>query len=143
MMECVNDDKTALKLEAFSDAIECSERFKIKGVNEEKFCFVIRDTFKEKGIYGVYIEVPISEVVEKPLEQLMDVLELKRKDIVCEGISRIVGYYSRVSNWNRSKKSELSDRIISRYGSGYGFNGSEVNYKHIDDALQYAANSPR
>lgn len=30
--------------------------------------------------------------------------------------SRVVGYYSRVSNWNRSKHAELRDRHRGRYG---------------------------
>jgi len=32
------------------------------------------------------------------------------------GITRIVGYYSRVQNWNRSKLGELADRHGGRYG---------------------------
>lgn len=31
------------------------------------------------------------------------------------GITRIVGYYSRVNNWNKSKKSELADRHKGSY----------------------------
>lgn len=31
------------------------------------------------------------------------------------GITRIVGYYSRVNNWNRSKKVELADRHKGSY----------------------------
>lgn len=31
------------------------------------------------------------------------------------GITRIVGYYSRINNWNRSKKAELADRHMGNY----------------------------
>lgn len=31
------------------------------------------------------------------------------------GISRIVGYYSIIENWNDSKKAELSDRQAGTY----------------------------
>ncbi len=117
MIECVNDDKVAeAKLEAFSDAIEGSEQFVIKGFNEEKNCFVIRDTFKDVGIYGSYVEVEIAEVIEKDLGQLMRVLKLDRKPITCEGVTRIVGYYSRTHNWNKSKIGELRDRAQRNYG---------------------------
>ncbi len=117
MTRSVLDGKEAeAKILAFDNSIEGSEQFKIKGVNEEMNCFVIVDTTKpEDGTYGKYIEVPISEVVEKPLDQLMDVLELKRKDIVLEGVTRIVGYYSRTHNWNKSKVGELRDRAQRNY----------------------------
>lgn len=32
------------------------------------------------------------------------------------GVTRIVGYYSRVTNWNKSKVSELHDRHKGNYG---------------------------
>ncbi|MFO7898447.1 MAG: anaerobic ribonucleoside-triphosphate reductase [Planctomycetota bacterium] len=32
------------------------------------------------------------------------------------GVTRIVGYYSRISNWNKSKVGELADRRRGRYG---------------------------
>ena len=116
MSNSVIDDKSVVaKLEEFDNAIASSEKFEIKGINEEKGCFVIRDTSKQKGIYGIYIEVPIKEVIGKPLDQLMDVLNLKRKDVTLEGVTRIVGYYSRVSNWNKSKVGELRDRSQRNY----------------------------
>ncbi|TET42537.1 MAG: hypothetical protein E3J63_00610, partial [Elusimicrobia bacterium] len=34
------------------------------------------------------------------------------------GITRIVGYFSRVSNWNKSKLGELSDRHKGNYSLG-------------------------
>ena len=32
------------------------------------------------------------------------------------GMSRVVGYFSRVDNWNASKKAELKDRQKGNYG---------------------------
>ncbi len=117
-MTSVLDDKgVEAKILAFDNAIEGSERFKIKGVNEENDCFVIVDTTKPvDGTYGKYIEVSVAEVIEKPLDQLMEVLALNRKPIVCEGVTRIVGYYSRTHNWNKSKIGELRDRAQRNYG---------------------------
>ncbi|MCK4802837.1 hypothetical protein KAS33_04115, partial [bacterium] len=34
------------------------------------------------------------------------------------GITRIVGYFSRISNWNKSKLGELSDRHKGNYSLG-------------------------
>ncbi|MEE9215089.1 MAG: hypothetical protein V3U54_09910 [Thermodesulfobacteriota bacterium] len=143
MPNCVIDNSSTVmaRLIAFETAI-ANSKFSIKGVNDEKDLVVVEDTSKDEGIYGKFIEIPIKELM-KPIEQLMDVLNLKRKDLVLDGISRIVGYYSRISNWNSSKKSEIHDRILGRYEGGYGFNGSEVNYKQLDEALQYVDNSPR
>ncbi len=31
------------------------------------------------------------------------------------GISRVVGYFSRIDNWNRSKQAEFSDRQKGKY----------------------------
>jgi len=36
------------------------------------------------------------------------------------GITRIVGYYSRINNWNKSKLGELRDRHRGNYGLGAG-----------------------
>ena len=33
------------------------------------------------------------------------------------GIARIVGYYSRIKNWNKSKLGELKDRQKGNYGA--------------------------
>jgi ribonucleoside-triphosphate reductase len=34
------------------------------------------------------------------------------------GLTRIVGYFSRVDNWNKSKLGELEDRHGGRYNVG-------------------------
>ncbi len=142
MSNCVIDSNSTVmaKLIAFETAIANSKKFSIKGINEEKDLVVVEDTSLTDGTYGRYIEVPVKEVIIKPIDQLMDVLELKRKDVCLDGISRIVGYYSRVSNWNKSKIGELRDRVLGRYEGGYGFNGSEVNMKAYNDALAVVDN---
>ncbi len=137
MPNCVIDNSTVMaKLIAFETAITKS-KFEIKGVNGD--LIVVEDTSKDEGIYGKFIEIPVMEVM-KPLDQLMDILNLKRKAECLEGVSRIVGYYSRVSNWNKSKIGELRDRVLGRYEGGYGFNGTEVNMKAYNDALAVVDN---
>ena len=32
------------------------------------------------------------------------------------GMSRVVGYFSKIDNWNPSKKAELKDRQKGKYG---------------------------
>ncbi len=126
MSNSVNDNNG--EMAAFVNAIEDS-KFEIKDVNEE--IIVVEDTSLEEGYYGKYIEIPLEEL-KKPLNQLMDVLYLRRKDVCLDGITRIVGYYSRVTNWNKSKVGELRDRGFGVYKLGKGNTGSKDRQKAID-----------
>ncbi len=116
-MNCVlGDTSTAnAKLEAFESAI-ASSKFEIFTFVEDRNLVVIRNTSLEDGIDGRFYEITIDEIVAKPIEQLMSVLNGDRPSIVCLGITRIVGYYSRVNNWNKSKVGELRDRNQRNYG---------------------------
>ena len=107
----------------FCAAIEESDNFEIAGteVKDGAEVFVLCDLSKKEGIEGRYIEVPVSEVVKKvsnieTAEQIMAVLRQDRNPVVLHGITRIVGYYSRTSNWNKSKVGELRDRANGNYG---------------------------
>ncbi len=47
-------------------------------------------------------------------------MELKAKCVHCgsenvEGITRVVGYYSKIQNWNSGKKAEFVDRQAGNY----------------------------
>lgn len=58
----------------------------------------------------------IREVIDAEPQQLFDILDGKREPIIMEHISRIVGYYSKMKNWNKSKLGELADRRKGDYG---------------------------
>ena len=45
-----------------------------------------------------------------------EVLVGKREPVVLQQMTRVVGYFSRVENWNKSKLGELSDRRRGNYG---------------------------
>ncbi len=107
----------------FIEAVEHSSDLKLVGtafpVKEE--VFVIRDHSKAEGVEGAYVEVAIEEVVRKvtnaeKAQEFISVIQNERKGVVLNGITRIVGYYSRVNNWNRSKVGELRDRAKGSYG---------------------------
>ncbi len=111
-------------LTIFVEAIELSSDLEIIGTaypsNDEEV-FVIRDYSKTEGIDGAYVEVPIDEIVQKVTDadraqDFINVIQNDRKSIVLHGITRIVGYYSRVNNWNKSKVGELRDRAQRNYG---------------------------
>ena len=112
-------------LTIFVEAIELSSDLEIIGTalpNSEEV-FVIRDYSKTEGIEGAYVEVSIDEIVQKvtdtdKAQEFINVIQNVRKPIVLEGITRIVGYYSRMSNWNKSKVGELRDRHSKNYALG-------------------------
>lgn len=59
-------------------------------------------------------EVEIDTIVRTPLKELL--LALKTGELIhLFGVTRIVGYYSRVNNWNKSKIGELQDRHKGKY----------------------------
>ena len=116
-------------LSIFVEAIELSSNLEIIGTafpsdkdnSRGKEVFVLRDYNKAEGIEGAYLEVSIDEVVQKitdpnKAQEFLRVLQNDRAPIVLNGITRIVGYYSRVNNWNKSKVGELRDRANGRYG---------------------------
>ena len=53
--------------------------------------------------------VPVNVIIRTPLKHLILCLESGTFERL-QGVTRIVGYYSRVSNWNKSKIGELRDR---------------------------------
>ena len=131
------------KIGDFVEKVEGSERFEIAGldrVGEKDEVFVLSDTTKKDGIYGKYIEVGVEEILTAPLKDIWDVIANNRKKIVLHGVTRIVGYYSRTHNWNKSKVGELRDRIVSREHGGYGFNGLQTDTKAREDALTAVGN---
>jgi hypothetical protein len=54
--------------------------------------------------------VSIPELKEMPWDQLEAVLLHQRDPKVMTHVTRIVGYYSQLQNWNASKLAELDDR---------------------------------
>ena len=128
------------KIGDFVEKVEDSERFEVVGTDKDDSVLVLSDTTKKDGIYGKYIEVGVEEILTAPLKDIWDVIANNRKKIVLEGITRIVGYYSRTHNWNKSKVGELRDRIVSREHGGYGFNGLQTDTKAREDALTAVGN---
>ncbi len=121
---CISTAESVEKsLTIFVEAVELSSDLEIIGTafpNSEEV-FVIRDYSKTEGIEGAYVEVSIDEIVRKvtdtdKAQEFIKVIQNDRKPIVLNGITRIVGYYSRVNNWNKSKVGELRDRAQRNYG---------------------------
>lgn len=64
--------------------------------------------------YAVYLDTIADYHKQGAMEHLVKSLKTG-EFMVLHGITRIVGYYSRIQNWNSSKLSELRDRRIGNY----------------------------
>lgn len=62
--------------------------------------------------------VPIKTVMQTPVKDLIKALAEGVFENRVYGVTRIVGYYSRVNNWNKSKRMELEDRTKGDYWEG-------------------------
>jgi hypothetical protein len=62
----------------------------------------------------------LSTVEKEPWETIEAIVTGKRDAHVLDHMTRVVGYYSRIQNWNRSKLGELRDRQAGRYQVGQG-----------------------
>ena len=95
----------------FLDKInESKEQFEILEKNEKCFFVLNKKTDKKYEIRKDILE-------STDYENLISVLS-GRDAVVVDGITRIVGYFSKISNWNKSKIGELDDRRKGNYKIG-------------------------
>ena len=59
--------------------------------------------------------LPAAAVEKADWEVIEDVLVGKREPQVLQHMTRVVGYFSRIENWNKSKVGELKDRQKGTY----------------------------
>jgi hypothetical protein len=101
-----------MKLAKFYDNIEASDEFVGIGVD---------DTDKGIGVIvkhkptNVSMRLPAEAIKKADWEMLSDVISGKREPAVLQHMTRVVGYYSRIENWNISKLGELQDRQAGNY----------------------------
>lgn len=120
--------KTTEALEVFCDSVELDGSLEIIGTNEVngETVFVLRNHDKSEGQHGVYNEVSLSEIIKllgderkissyEKAQEILDKIKLDKPEIVLHGVSRIVGYYSKITSWNKSKIGELRDRAKGEY----------------------------
>lgn len=101
------------KLTAFDEAVRNHEFLEIDGDIEanapnEHLIKVINHNTEEAH------SVTVDAIVRQKLGSIVRALETGVTTRLF-GITRIVGYYSRVNNWNKSKKAELADRHKGSY----------------------------
>ncbi len=64
---------------------------------------------------GAKVALELAAVLEHPWPELRAVLTGRRPLRIMTHLTRIVGYFSQVQNWNRSKIAELRDRQKGEY----------------------------
>jgi len=93
----------------FYDAVQAEDELTWLGVQEggpgEADCVVVQSRVLHDSKHAI----PIAEIQRCP-EQVLDCLMGRQMFQTMIHLTRIVGYYSRVNNWNRSKLAELKDR---------------------------------
>jgi hypothetical protein len=106
------------KLTEFDKAIAESEILEIDGLSvDNKPCTELTQESRIKVLnhnMGDAFEVSVDAIVRQPLKDLVLALETGLFHRL-HGVTRIVGYYSRIQNWNSSKIGELQDRHKGQY----------------------------
>lgn len=109
------------RLKAFDAAVAESKLIKIDGVCiDNKPCETVTKESRIKVLNThneAAYEVSIDAIIRQPLKDLICALETGLF-IRLHGITRIVGYLSRINNWNASKIGELHDRHKGDYAVG-------------------------
>jgi hypothetical protein len=67
---------------------------------------------------NVFVVVNKDGIRNEPWEILEAVMLIHRTPAIMQRMSRIIGYYSNMRNWNKSKLAELADRQRGNYGFG-------------------------
>jgi hypothetical protein len=113
-------------LELFVEHVEAHENLTMVGEFENgsgETILVVEDSSLAKDAEGHQSEIDLAEIFsaikdKKTSERFVAVVAREENPIKLNGITRIVGYYSRTNNWNKSKIGELRDRANGQYGTG-------------------------
>jgi len=101
-------EEIGMKLEAFFEAVEADENLQGVGVNGH-------DTYVQEVQSKIVTRVPLDLIEMSDWSDMCPILIGAREPIVLKHITRVVGYFSQVANWNRSKIGELKDRHKGDY----------------------------
>jgi hypothetical protein len=101
------------KLNAFDAAIAGHDFLEVDGdiegeTPQEHLLKIINH--KSECAFSISIDAIIRQDLEYVISSLETGITLR-----LHGVTRIVGYYSRISNWNKSKIGELHDRHMGKY----------------------------
>src|SRR4030067_3010187 len=100
------------KLELLDKVISEEKELEIDGIIEieEVEGLKILHHQRKQGYF-----LPMDVIVKTPVKDIVKALLSGDGERMLTGFSRIVGYFSRTSNWNKSKLAELKDRAKGNY----------------------------
>lgn len=117
--EVCNTSVLEERLQAFCDTVDFHDYLEIDGVihaGEEKHGIEFEEdvlkVLNHKMQTAYYIS--LKAIMKQKLGDVIEALETGVREKLYS-VTRIVGYYSRVSNWNKSKLGELNDRHRGDY----------------------------
>jgi hypothetical protein len=117
MVNCTESENIQMlieeKLVAFDTAIEEHKLLEIDGdiggdTPQEHLLKIINHKLE------CAFSISVDAIIRQDLDYVIKALETGITTHL-HGVTRIVGYYSRVSNWNKSKIGELNDRHVGNY----------------------------
>lgn len=131
----------------FVEAVEKDGDLELVGTNADEVIadtvykpdslFILRDTSVNEEEEGAYPKQTVREVMDKcttseRAERLLEMIKGNKNSVVLHGVTRIVGYYSRANNWNKSKIGELRDRGAGTYKLEGGKTDSQARMQAVN-----------
>ncbi len=92
------------------EAADALEGLGIDSKDPDAPAFVVKH-----GPSGLTTRIPVQVLEEVDWDVLEAILTGRREPLALQHMTRVVGYYSRVENWNKSKIGELKDRQRGNY----------------------------
>lgn len=100
-----------MKLVEFFDHVEADSDLCGLGVDESNEVGLI----VEHTPTGIKTKICTDEIDKNDWDSLRDIMVCNRDPMALQHISRVVGYFSRVNNWNKSKIGERASRSKGNY----------------------------
>lgn len=102
-----------MKLSDFFDSVEAHPELAGEGLDqpEKKTPGCIVRHIKS----GLSTRLPLEAIEKGEWNIIEEVLTCKREPVALQCMTRVVGYFSRIDNWNKSKLGELKDRQSGTY----------------------------
>ena len=99
---------TRTNIDKLWNALESDNRFRV-WIEDGK----LGVKFKNMGLPCTKIDP--DKISPEDVDEIVRVLSFEREPIILDVMSRIVGYYSSMSSWNKSKLGEAKDRRKGDY----------------------------
>lgn len=104
-----------MKIKEFINQLDSSKDFVGTGMIMDEVQKLVTHIVVRHDPTNVEIKIPMDVIKQSDWNTLCDVMSGKREPAVLQHMTRVVGYYSKIENWNPSKLGELNDRQKGDY----------------------------